>query len=134
MVSLHPLYLRFFDLYHAGEYWEAHEALEDLWQTQRANDFYHGLIQIAAIHHQLERGKVRGVRKLATSSLRYLTPYAPKKEGVQVSNILDWLKLCLDRLPDDIQQIPVEDMKQFAIPICALPTSKELQQFRKIND
>lgn len=131
MVSFHPLYLRFFDLYHAKEYWEAHEALEELWQTQRANDFYHGLIQIAAIHHQLERGKIRGVRKLATSALRYLTQYAPENDGVQVANVLDWLQLCLDRLPDDIQQIPVEDMKQFAIPICTLPTSSELQpEFR----
>ncbi|MDQ0417670.1 hypothetical protein J2Z48_001843 [Croceifilum oryzae] len=127
-MSFDPLYLRFFDLYHAKEYWEAHEALEDLWQTERSNDFYHGLIQIAAIHHQLERGKVRGVRKLATSALRYLTPYAPECDRVQITCILQWLQFCLDRLPDDIQQIPVEDMAQFAIPICSLPTSKELQE------
>ena len=74
-----PLYLQFFRHYHNEEYWEAHEVLEELWQTQRHNDFYHGLIQIAAIMHQLKRGKVRGARKAGHQCPRLPETVCPAK-------------------------------------------------------
>ncbi|WP_044642182.1 DUF309 domain-containing protein [Risungbinella massiliensis] len=117
----HPLYLQFFRNYHQEEYWEAHEVLEELWQTQRDNDFYHGLIQIAAIMHQLRRGKVRGARKLATTARGYLRPYAPYREGVDLAQVLSWLENCLQKLPDQIEKIPLEDLEKLAIPVCPLP-------------
>lgn len=127
MIQIHPLYLQFFDHYHQEEYWEAHEVLEELWQTQRSNDFYHGLIQIAAIMHQIKQGKVRGARKLAKSALQYLRPFSPLQEGVNVSQVLDWLELCLKRLPEDIGILSPQEMTQLRIPSCQLPTSKELR-------
>jgi uncharacterized protein len=120
-VSCHPLYILFFRHYHAGQYWEAHEVLEELWQTQRENDFYHGLIQVAAIMHQLERGKIRGARKLASSALRYLKPYTPDHDGVDVAKVIEWLENCLTVLPKDISVLEPEEMEKLAIPPCPLP-------------
>lgn len=117
----HPLYLEFFAHYHQEEYWEAHEVLEELWQTQRHNDFYHGLIQIAAIMHQLRRGKVRGARKLASSAIRYLSPYAPKTDDVDVAEVLTWLKHCLNVLPTEVEIMALDELEQLQIPICPLP-------------
>ncbi|MBA4492812.1 DUF309 domain-containing protein [Paenactinomyces guangxiensis] len=119
--TYHPLYLEFFRCYHRGEYWEAHEVLEELWQTQRENDFYHGLIQIAAIMHQLRRGKVRGARKLATTAIGYLQPYSPQKEGVQVDRVLDWLHKCLHILPDGIAKMEPSELEKLGIETCELP-------------
>ncbi len=121
MRNYHPLYRSFFQHYHQGEYWEAHEILEELWQTDRQNDFYHGLIQIAAIMHQLERGKVRGVRKLSQTASGYLSPFQPNYEGVEVNNVLKWLQLCLDKLPEQVEILPVTEMQKYEIPICQLP-------------
>ncbi|WP_028778136.1 DUF309 domain-containing protein [Shimazuella kribbensis] len=124
MHTYHPLYIQFFHYYHQGEYWEAHEVLEELWQQDRSNDFYHGLIQIAAIMHQLDRGKVRGARKLSKSAIGYLTPYAPKHEGVQVGNILNWLKFCLQKLPEQVMILEKTELQKIGIPICQLPEIK----------
>lgn len=121
MGSYHKLYYTFFWHYHRQEYWEAHEVLEELWQTQRENDFYHGLIQVAAIMHQLKRGKVRGARKLATSATRYLQPYAPACDEVDVQQVLNWLQRCLQVLPDDQERMESEAVKNFGLGICPLP-------------
>jgi predicted metal-dependent hydrolase len=124
MHTYHPLYIQFFQHYHQGEYWEAHEVLEELWQQDRTNDFYHGLIQIAAIMHQLVRGKVRGARKLSTSAIGYLTPYAPKHEGVEVGSILKWLQFCLQKLPEEVMILETTELQKLGIPICQLPEIK----------
>lgn len=121
MQTYHPLYLSFFDYYHQGKYWEAHEVLEELWQRQRQNDFYHGLIQIAAIMHQLQRGKIRGARKLALSASRYLKPYAPKMDGVDVEQVLNWLEQLLQRLPDQIEVMSTREVESLNISVCPLP-------------
>lgn len=126
MEKYHPLYLSFFDHYHKGEYWEAHEVLEELWQRQRHNDFYHGLIQIAAIMHQLQRGKVRGARKLAFSASRYLTPYAPETDDVDVSQILEWLKQILQRLPENREWMATDELRKLNISVCPLPEFSSL--------
>ncbi|TCS95083.1 DUF309 domain-containing protein [Hazenella coriacea] len=117
----HPLYIQFFTHYHREEYWEAHEVLEELWQTQRHNRFYHGLIQIAAIMHQLKKGKVRGARKLATTAQGYLESYAPYTEGVEVSQVLEWLHHCLEVLPQSIEKMSWSEIEQLGIQTCPLP-------------
>lgn len=121
MRGYHPLYLAFFDHYHKEEYWEAHEVLEELWQSQRDNDFYHGLIQVAACMHQLRKGKIRGARKLATSAIRYLTPHAPHKDGVDLNPVLSWLEHCLERLPNDQPIVSQVELHQLQIPVCPMP-------------
>lgn len=117
----HPLYLQFFQYYHEERYWEAHEVLEELWQTQRTNDFYHGLIQIAAVMHQLKRGKVRGARKLSTSAAGYLSPFVPEKDGVNVENILRWLEKSLKRLPEGLQTLDPTEVESLGLGVCPLP-------------
>ncbi|MDR6227418.1 DUF309 domain-containing protein [Desmospora profundinema] len=117
----HPLYQRFFRHYHQEEYWEAHEVLEELWQKERDNDFYHGLIQVAAIMHQLKKGKVRGARKLASSAYGYLSPFAPEREGVDVDRVLSWLTACLRVLPDGVAQLEPGQVESFGLDVCPLP-------------
>jgi uncharacterized protein len=125
LASYHPLYISFFTYYHEEEYWEAHEVLEELWQTQRDNDFYHGLIQVAAIMHQLQRGKVRGARKLATSAIRYLTPSAPQRDDVDIATVLAWLARCLTVLPAEVERVALPELEKYEIPICPLPQFSE---------
>ncbi|MXQ53760.1 DUF309 domain-containing protein [Shimazuella alba] len=124
MQTYHPLYVQFFQHYHQGEYWEAHEVLEELWQQDRSNDFYHGLIQIAAIMHQLNRGKVQGARKLSKSAIGYLSPYQPECEGVSVKGILQWLEMCLQKLPEKVILLDLSELQKLGIPICQLPEIK----------
>ncbi len=115
-------YRLFFVKYHKAEYWEAHEVLEELWQTQRENHFYQGLIQIAAIMHQLERGKVRGAKKLAKSAIGHLTPFYPNYEEVDIAAVLKWLSNCFDQLPEKVSTLDPEEVDRLGIKPCPLPT------------
>jgi hypothetical protein len=58
-------YLRGFDLFNHGYYWEAHEAWEGLWhaagRTGLLADFLKGLIKLAAAGVKVRQGKPRGV-------------------------------------------------------------------------
>ena len=91
-----PEYLEFCRLFNAGEYYDAHEVLEDLWliEVPPLKDFYKGLIQVAAAFHHWERGNAAGARKLYRMSWRYLSPYAPTCQGLA----LNALRAELDRL------------------------------------
>lgn len=132
-MGFHPLYLAFFSHYHAEEYWEAHEVLEELWQTQRHNDFYHGLIQVAAVMHQLRRGKIRGARKLARSAIGYLSPFAPEKDGVNVSRVLEWLQKCLSTLPEEPSILDPQEVEALGLGVCTLP-ALHLQDRKESQD
>ncbi len=53
------------ELFNAGEYWESHEAWEQVWRRCETPNriFFQALIQLAAAYHQLQRGVYHGVIK-----------------------------------------------------------------------
>lgn len=77
-------YLEFARLFNEGDYFEAHEVLEDLWvvEVPPLKDYYKGLIQMAVAVCHWERGNRSGARKLWISALRHLEPYPPTFEGL----------------------------------------------------
>ncbi len=63
------------DLYHAGFFWEAHEAWEGPWKRARSagnRGALQGLILLAAALLKLRVGEERGARRLLDRSLRRL--------------------------------------------------------------
>jgi predicted metal-dependent hydrolase len=80
-------YEEFVRLFNKGDYFEAHEVLEDLWVIEVAplKDYYKGLIQwaVAVCHH--ERGNPSGALKLYHSGARLLSPYPVRFEGLDRS-------------------------------------------------
>ncbi len=57
-----------------GEYFEAHEEWEELWNLAdgERHNFLQGLIQIAAALHHAQKGNFKGTEKLFASGLNYL--------------------------------------------------------------
>lgn len=76
-------YAEFFRLFNEGDYFEAHEVLEDLWVVEVAplKNYYKGLIQAAVAICHWQRGNHSGARKLYLSGRRYLDPYPADFEG-----------------------------------------------------
>ncbi len=62
------------ELFNAGEFWESHEAWENIWRRHDEpwRFFIQGLIQAAAAHHQLQRGIRHGVIKHLKNALAKL--------------------------------------------------------------
>ena len=86
--------LRFVARFDRGEYWLAHEELEELWQHDR-RDFFKGMIQIAAGFLHIERQNWRGAGRLLRTALEYLEPYPATYEGFDVEGIRESVSAAL---------------------------------------
>ena len=78
------------DLIRRGEYFAAHEELEDAWRAAPAEerDFYQGLVHFTVAWYQAVRGNRVGCERQLEKAARRLGPYAPEHRGVDVESIL----------------------------------------------
>lgn len=87
---------RFVAHFNAGEYYEAHDALEAAWRA--ADDehrrFYQGLIQAAVALYHYRRGRLGGARSLCRKALDKLRPYEPVCRGLDVTRFARDLEHC----------------------------------------
>ncbi|MEQ1852563.1 MAG: DUF309 domain-containing protein [Chthoniobacteraceae bacterium] len=91
-VAHEPRYVGWFTCFNSGEYYEAHDVLENLWlQTQGADHaFFKGLIQVAGafvhLRKQFERPQHAkdGVR---LRPARHLAPYRPFHHRLDVASV-----------------------------------------------
>jgi predicted metal-dependent hydrolase len=78
-------------LYARGEYFEAHEAWEELWLSHDDEPrlFVQGLIQVAAACHKaFVQAQPRGCVKLLQTALQKLEPAPPDFMGVRTEPLL----------------------------------------------
>ena len=78
------------ELIDRGEYFAAHEVLEDLWRAagQDERDFFQGLVHVAVAWHHAGRGNRPGCERQLAKAARRLGPYAPVHRGVDVTDVL----------------------------------------------
>jgi predicted metal-dependent hydrolase len=78
------------DLIRRGEYFAAHEELEDVWRAAEPaeRDFYQGLVHVAVAWYQAGRGNRVGCERQLEKAARRLGPYAPEHLGVDVPSVL----------------------------------------------
>ena len=79
------------DLIRRGEYFAAHEELEDVWRAapEEERDFYQGLVHVAVAWYQAGRDNRVGCERQLEKAARRLGPYAPGHCGVDVESILE---------------------------------------------
>src|SRR5947208_10172966 len=67
------------ELIRAGEYFAAHEELEDAWRAAPAEerDFFQGLVHVAVAWYQAGRGRRIGTERQLDKAARRRGPYAP---------------------------------------------------------
>jgi uncharacterized protein len=78
------------DLIRRGEYFAAHEELEDAWRAAEPpeRDFFQGLVHVAVAWYQAGRGNRVGCERQLEKAARRLGPYAPEHRGVDVAAVL----------------------------------------------
>ena len=76
--------------FNRGEFFEQHETLELLWRAERRNlrYFYQGILQIGVAFHHLRRLNHHGTVYMLTRGPRYLAPFAPACQRVDVAALL----------------------------------------------
>ncbi len=87
-------------LLRAGEFFAAHEALEEAWRAApaRERDFFQGLVHVAVAWYQAGRGRRVGCERQLEKAARRLTPYGPVHRGLDVASLLAQVEAA--RFPD----------------------------------
>src|SRR5207244_11596960 len=83
------------ELIRAGEFFAAHEELEDAWRAAEPaeRDFLQGLVHVAVAWYQAGRGKRVGCERQLEKARRRLAPFAPEHRGVDVDSVLAQVEL-----------------------------------------
>jgi predicted metal-dependent hydrolase len=78
------------ELIRNGEFFAAHEELEDAWRAAEPpeRDFLQGLVHVAVAWYQAGRGRRIGCERQLEKAARRLGPYAPEHRGVDVASLL----------------------------------------------
>lgn len=86
-------------LFNRGEYFAAHEVLEDAWREGPAEEkqFLQGLVQAAVGMHHFSKGNMVGARGVLARAIRNLQPFSPLRMDINVAGLLDSLRLWLNR-------------------------------------
>lgn len=84
-----PPFVKGIDHFNALEFWESHEAWEELWLAAESDldQFLQGLIQVAAAYHHLKRGTFRGGVRLFDSGLARLAKFPAATCGIDRSDV-----------------------------------------------
>jgi hypothetical protein len=79
------------ELIRAGEYFEAHEELEDEWRDAPTaeRDFLQGLVHVAVAWLHASRGNRPGCERQLEKAARRLEPYRPRHRGVDLDLVLE---------------------------------------------
>jgi predicted metal-dependent hydrolase/8-oxo-dGTP pyrophosphatase MutT (NUDIX family) len=85
-----------------GEYFEAHESLEDVWRAAEPaeKDFFQGLVHVAVAWYQAGRGNRVGCERQLEKAARRLAPFAPEHRGVPVR----WLLLSIEQARETVAE------------------------------
>jgi len=77
------------ELFNAGNFFEAHEAWEEIWlaATEPEKTFLQGLIQVAAAFHHYSRGNRKGMESLLEAGLTKLAQFKDGHRGIAVARL-----------------------------------------------
>lgn len=90
--GLDPRYAGFFVCFNRGQYYEAHDVLEDLWLEDRRGsdgDYFKGLIQLAGAFVHLQKHRLRPAAALFTLAVNNLEKYPSPHRHLDVRGVTD---------------------------------------------
>ena len=109
--SIHPQAKKGLQLFNAGKYFEAHEALEDAWNAENgdAKNLYRGILQTAVVYLHITRGNYNGAVKVYERSLKWLKDIPDVCKGIHVRD----LRINARQVMTEIQKLGEERIAEF---------------------
>ncbi len=87
--KLHPQAIMGLELFNAGKYFEAHEALETAWREEAGpvRELYRGILQVAVGYLHIQRGNYVGARKMFKRCRPWLEPFPDICQGINLGQL-----------------------------------------------
>jgi len=88
--------------FNAREFFEAHEAWEELWLSacEPEKNFLQGIIQVAAAFHHYQRGNAGGTKSLLAAGLAKLDQFPHTHRGIDVAALRAEAQAWVDALAE----------------------------------
>jgi len=108
---LHPQAVEGLRLFNAGEYFEAHEALEDAWNAEKGKvrDLYRGILQIAVVYLHITRKNYNGAIKVYDRSQKWLKHWPEVCRGIDVGQ----LRRDAEAAINEVKRLGMEKISEF---------------------
>jgi predicted metal-dependent hydrolase len=108
---LHPQAAEGLRLFNAGEYFEAHEALEDAWNAERGKvrELYRGILQVAVVYLHITRRNYNGAVKVYGRSQKWLKDWPEICRGINVGK----LRRDAEAVIDEVKRLGLQKMAEF---------------------
>ena len=107
-------------MFNAGEYFEQHEVLEELWRAETGpiRELYQGILQIGVGCYHLQRGNHHGAVALLDRGLARLARVAPDASGIDVAGLIRQARRLRERLaelgPRRLDQVVPEELPRIS--------------------
>jgi predicted metal-dependent hydrolase len=113
-----PLYLQGVRFFNDCEFFESHEAWEELWTDEHgpSRKFLQGLIQAAVALHHFGNGNIRGAKKLYYTSRGYLEAYRPRHMGLDLDGFAAAMEQCFSEIIASQEEFPKIEIVPDLIP------------------
>ena len=90
---LHENFKRGLDLFNRAHFFDAHEALEDVWRKAPASQkkLFQGLVQVALAFHHYSTGNRVGMKSVMGRAMRNMAEARETFSGIRVQPLLETL-------------------------------------------
>jgi predicted metal-dependent hydrolase len=118
-----PGVLKGIEEFNRGEFFEAHESIEEEWIPERNHIrlLWQGILQIGVGFHHLQRGSWKSAVVMLERGLPKIRPFLPRCQGIDVRDLHDRAERCLRELralgPDRLGEFDTD-----LIPVIRLGT------------
>jgi len=87
--AVHPAAIKGMELFQAGEYWQAHEYLEEAWkeETGSVRELYRAVLQAAVVYLHIERGNYLGAVKVYGKVQKWIQPWPEVCRGIEIGQL-----------------------------------------------
>ena len=78
------------ELFNAGDFFEAHEAMEEAMEQAGGGEdweFYLGLLRASVANHKLTQGEIGSAILHLDAAMRFLAPYSDRHQGVKLREL-----------------------------------------------
>ena len=102
------------DLFNEARFFDAHEALEDVWRAAAPAEkkYFQGLVQVAVAFHHHSTGNFVGMRSVLQRAAKNLAPAPADFAGIDLKRLLDSIACWQTAMDENHPKPPLPRMEQ----------------------
>ena len=95
--AIHPAAIKGMELFNAGEYWLAHEQLEEAWkeETGAARELYRAILQTAVVYLHIIRDNYNGAVKVYGKVQKWIQLWPEVCRGIEIGQLRNDLEVVI---------------------------------------